>query len=216
VAIEQSPGLELGMQLLYTDEFDQARHLLQAEAARALEHGSIDARSEALLLTELEIQTDNWPLADQYASECLELARQLDTSNGEPIALYGRALVDAHLGRIEAARGAAERGSALAAAMGDETFRVLNEHVLGFLELSVGDPARAHARLGPLVGALHAMGVATLFRVFPDEIEALIGLGELDQAEPLIRELDAQGQALDRAWALATAARSRAVGRRPR
>jgi DNA-binding CsgD family transcriptional regulator len=214
VPIDKSPRLELGMQLLYTDEFDQARHLLQTEAARALEHGNIDARGDALLLlTELEIHTGNWPLADQYASECLELARQLDTSNGEPIALYGRALVDAHLGRVEAARGAAERGSALAAAIGDETFRVLNEWVLGFLELSVGDPARAHARLGPLVHALHAMGVgeATLFQVLPDEIEALIGLGELDQAEPLIKELHAQGRALDRAWALATAARSRGL-----
>jgi DNA-binding CsgD family transcriptional regulator len=212
VVIEQSPTRELGRQLLYNDEFDQARHLLQAEAARALEHGSIDARGEALLLlTELEIWSGNWPLADQYASECLELARQLDTTNGEPLALYGRALVDAHLGRVEAARAAAERGSALAAAIGDETFRVLNEHVLGFLELSVGDPARAHARLGPLVGALRTMGAGTRFRVLPDAIEALISLGELDRAEPLIEELDAQGRTLDRAWALATATRCRAL-----
>jgi DNA-binding CsgD family transcriptional regulator len=214
VAIDKRPTLELGMQLLFTDEFDQARPLLQAEAARALEHGSIDARSDALLLlTELEIWTGNWPLADQYASECLELARQLDTSNGEPVALYGRALVDAHLGRVEAARSAAERGSALAAAIGDETFRILNEHVLGFLELSVGDPARAHAWLGPLVHALYGMevGAGTLFRLLPDAIETLISLGELDQAEPLIEELHAQGRALDRAWALATAARCRGL-----
>jgi DNA-binding CsgD family transcriptional regulator len=214
VAIDKRPTLELGMQLLFTDEFDQARHLLQAEAARALEHGNIDARSDALLLlTELEIWTGNWALADQYASECLELARQLDTSNGEPVALYGRALVDAHLGRVEAARGAAERGSALAAAIGDKTFQVLNEHVRGFLELSVGDPARAHARLDPLVGALHTMGVGepTAFPVLPDAIEALISLGELDQAEPLIKELHAQGRALGRAWALATAARCRGL-----
>jgi DNA-binding CsgD family transcriptional regulator len=213
-AIEQSPMLELGMQLLFADEFDQARHLLQAEAARALEHGSVDVRGEALLLlTELEIWIGNWPLADQYASECLALARQVNTSNGEPATLYARALVDAHLGRVQAARAAAERGSALAAGMGDETFRVLNEHVLGFLELSVGDPARAHVRLGPLVGALHPIGVAepTIFPVLPDAIEALISLGELDQAEPLIEKLDAQGRVLDRAWALATAARCRGL-----
>jgi tetratricopeptide (TPR) repeat protein len=213
VAIEKSPKLELGMQLLFADEFDQARRLLQAEAARALEYGSIDARGEALLLlTELEIRTGNWPLADQYASECLELARQVNTSNGEPAALFARALVDAHLGRVEAAR-AAERGSALAAAMGDETWRVLNEWVLGFLELSLGDATRAYARLGPLVGAVHAIGVGepTIFPVLPDAIEALISLGELDQAEPLIKELHAQGRALDRAWALATAARSRGL-----
>ncbi|HZD70635.1 MAG TPA: LuxR C-terminal-related transcriptional regulator [Actinomycetes bacterium] len=133
----------------------------------------------------------------------------MDIANTEPAALYARALVDAHLGRIQAAYGAAERGSARATGVGDEVFRVLNEWVLGFLELSAGDPAGAHGRLGSLVGALHAMGVGepTIFPVLPDEIEALIGLGELDQAEPLIEELDAQGRRLDRAWALATAAR---------
>jgi DNA-binding CsgD family transcriptional regulator len=213
-AIEHRPTLELGRQLLFADELDQARPLLQAEAAHALERGSIEARGYALrLLTELEIRTGNWPLADQYASEWLELAHQADTSNGEPIALYGRALVDAHLGRVEAARTTAEQGSAHAAAIGDEISRVLNEYVLGFLELSLGDPARVHARLGPLVGALHAMGVGepTLFPVLPDEIEALIGLGELDQAKPLIEELHAQGRRLDRAWALASAARGRGL-----
>jgi DNA-binding CsgD family transcriptional regulator len=214
VAIEQRSTLELGMQLLYADEFDQARRLLQAEAVRALEHGSVEARNDALLLlTEVEVRTGNWPLADQYASEYLELARQMDISANEPAALYARALVDAHLGRVEAARTAAERGSVRAAAMGDEIFRVQNECVLGFLELSLGDPARAHARLGPLVGALGAMGVGepTIFPVLPDEIEALIGLGDLDQAEPLIEELHAQGQVLDRAWALASAARGRGL-----
>jgi len=214
IAIAQRPTLELGLQLLLTDELDQARRLLQTDAARALEHGNVDAHGDALLLlAELEIRAGNWALADQYASEQLELARQLDISNGEPAALYGRALVDAHLGRVEAARAAAERGSALAAPMGDETFRVLNEHVLGFLELSLGDPASAHARLSPLVGTLHAMGVGepTAFPVLADEIEALISLGELDQAEPLIEELEAQGRRLDRAWALATAARCRGL-----
>jgi DNA-binding CsgD family transcriptional regulator len=213
-AIENPPTHELGLQLLYTDEFDQARRLLQAEDERALEHGDVDSRLGALpLLTVLETRAGDWPLADQYASEHLELARQADNANGEPIALYGRALVDAHLGRVLTARAAAERGRALAAATGDETRRVLNEWVLGFLELSLGDPDRAHLRLGPLVGSLHAIGVGEpgLFPVLPDEIEALISLGELDQAEPLIEELDAQGQALDRAWALATAARGRGL-----
>ncbi len=214
VAIEESPTFEFGMQLLFADEFDQARHLLQGEAARALQRGSVYARGDALLhLTEVEIRTGNWHLADQYASECLELERQADIMNWEPAALYARALVDAHLGRVEAARAAAEQGSARAAAMNDDIFRVQNEYVLGFLELSLGDPARAHTRLSPLVGALHAMGVGepTVFPVLPDEVEALISMGKLDQAEPLIEELDAQGRALDRAWALATAARGRGL-----
>ncbi len=214
VAIEESPASLLGMQLLFADEFDHARHLLQGEGARALQRGSVYARGDALLhLTEVEIRTGNWPLADQYASECLELERQADIMNWEPAALYARALVDAHLGRVGTARAAAEQGSARAVAMSDEIWRVQNEYVLGFLELSLGDPAHAHARLGPLVGALHAMGVGepTVFPVLPDEVEALISLGELDQAEPLIEELDARGRALDRAWALATGARGRGL-----
>jgi DNA-binding CsgD family transcriptional regulator len=214
VAIENPPTHELGLQLLHTDELDQARRLLQAEDERALQHGDVNSRLGALpLLTVLEIRAGDWPRADQYASEHLELARQADNANGEPVALYGRALVDAHLGRVESARAAAEQGSTLATAMGSETWRVHNEWVLGFLELSLGDPARAHLRLGPLVGALHAIGAGepALFPVLPDEIEALIGLGELDQAEPLIEELHAQGQALDRAWALATTARGRGL-----
>jgi DNA-binding CsgD family transcriptional regulator len=214
VAIEDSPTAQLGVQLLFADEFDQARRLLEGEAARALQQGSVYARCEALLhLTEVEVRAGNWRLADQHAGEWLELARQADITDLEPAALYGRALVDAHLGRVEAARAAAEQGSAHASAMGDESFRVQNEYVLGFLGLSLGDAARAHARLGPLVGALHAMGVGepTIFPVLPDAIEALIGLGELDQAEPLIEELEIRGRALDRAWALATAGRGRGL-----
>jgi DNA-binding CsgD family transcriptional regulator len=212
--IDQRPTMERCLQLVVADEFDQARRLLQAEAARALEHGNVDLRGEALLLlTVVEVQTGDWPRADQYASECLELGREANSSNAEPVALYGRALVDAHLGRVETARAAAEQGSTLADGMGDETFRIMNEWVLGFLELSLGNPAVAHARLSPLVGALHTMGVGepALFPVLPDEIEALIGLDELDQAEPLIEELDAQGRTLDRPWALAAAARGRGL-----
>jgi hypothetical protein len=151
--------MEHCLQLMVADEFIQARRLLQAEAERALQHGNIDLRGAALLrLTVVEIQTGDWPLADQYASECLELARQVDNANAEPIALYGQALVDAHLGRVEGARAAAERGSTLAAAMGDVHFRIMNEWVLGFLELSLGDPARAHQRLGPWSGRCTPLG----------------------------------------------------------
>jgi DNA-binding NarL/FixJ family response regulator len=45
----------------------------------------------------------------------------------------------------------------------------------------------------------------------PDEIEALISLGELDSARPLIDLLEARGRELDRPWALATASRCRAL-----
>ena len=46
---------------------------------------------------------------------------------------------------------------------------------------------------------------------FPDEIEARIHLGDLDGARPLIDLLESRGRALDRAWALAAAARCRGL-----
>jgi DNA-binding CsgD family transcriptional regulator len=84
---------------------------------------------------------------------------------------------------------------------------------LGFLELSLGDPAAAHARLGPISEGLSAVGLGEpgVLRFVPDEIQALVELGELEQARGLVEALEERGRALDRAWALATGARSRAL-----
>jgi DNA-binding CsgD family transcriptional regulator len=45
----------------------------------------------------------------------------------------------------------------------------------------------------------------------PDEVEALVALGELGSAERLTDRLDEQGQALDRSLAVATSARCRGL-----
>src|SRR5213075_1757506 len=47
--------------------------------------------------------------------------------------------------------------------------------------------------------------------VLPDAIETLVELGELAEAERLLRRLDAQANALEYEWALSVAARSRAL-----
>jgi DNA-binding CsgD family transcriptional regulator len=50
-----------------------------------------------------------------------------------------------------------------------------------------------------------------VLRFVPDETQALIELGEFEQARALVEALEERGRALDRAWALATGARSRAL-----
>jgi DNA-binding CsgD family transcriptional regulator len=47
--------------------------------------------------------------------------------------------------------------------------------------------------------------------VLPDAIEALIGVGELDAADPLVDELEERGRELDNPWAIATATRCRGM-----
>jgi len=80
---------------------------------------------------------------------------------------------------------------------------------LGLIKLSGDDPAGVDGALGPLCEQLLMFGAGDpSFIVFlPDEVEALIRLGELERAERY-RESFAQSAApLDRQWAIALAER---------
>jgi DNA-binding NarL/FixJ family response regulator len=85
--------------------------------------------------------------------------------------------------------------------------------VLGFLELSLGDAAAAHERLAPLAQMIVAIGAPDpgIIRFLPDEIEALILLGRLADAEAMLVTLEERARRLDRISARAAAARCRAL-----
>jgi len=84
---------------------------------------------------------------------------------------------------------------------------------LGFLEISVGDCEAAAATLGPLAAAAAAMGYGepTAAPFAPDAVEALIGVGRLEEAAALTDQLESNGRRLDRAWALALGARCQSL-----
>ncbi len=122
-------------------------------------------------------------------------------------------LVEAHLGRADPARLEALEGLRVAEAAGEILLLIPNLAVLGFLELSLGRPAEADAYLSRAVELERAMGVRepAYFRIVPDEVEALVALGRLDEAEALLAPFEDAGRSLDRAWAIATGARCRAL-----
>jgi DNA-binding CsgD family transcriptional regulator len=64
-----------------------------------------------------------------------------------------------------------------------------------------------------MTAPLEAFGIAEPILPFflPDAIEALVALGRIDRAEPLIDALERRGRELDRPWALAIAARCRGL-----
>jgi DNA-binding CsgD family transcriptional regulator len=84
---------------------------------------------------------------------------------------------------------------------------------LGLLELSLDRPGEAVQALAPLRDRLLAAGVGEpgAIRFVPDEIEALLALGRVEAAEPLLAWLEERGQALARASALAAACRCRGL-----
>jgi DNA-binding NarL/FixJ family response regulator len=84
---------------------------------------------------------------------------------------------------------------------------------LGFLELSLEQFEAAAQRLAPMVAGAASMGVNEPVSIpfAGDAAEALIALGQMEQATVIVDQLEHNGRRLDRAWALAIGARCRAL-----
>jgi DNA-binding CsgD family transcriptional regulator len=210
LAYTYSPNVILGVRHMSVDRLDEARELFEAEAADA-ESGGDDYTYSSLLvyLTELECRAGNLSVAAAHASECWLRSQQRGEQFQGGAALWAKALVDAHLGHAEEARAGAERGTALSTEIGEEVYRVLNQFALGFLELSLGEVARADVVLRPLPLRLVELGwdEPSLFPVWPNAIEALISTGENELAHEYLQLYQERARRCDCPWALATAAR---------
>jgi DNA-binding NarL/FixJ family response regulator len=155
----------------------------------------------------------DFALAARHADEGYELAAQGGQETLGAYLLALRALAHACAGEAEAARATAGRALELA----DRTSGRPAEHfargALGLVELSVGRPAEATAALRPLVEFLRRERIVEpgVARVVPDQIEALIALGDLDAAAALHAWFAANAERLGRRSARAAAARCRGL-----
>ena len=131
-----------------------------------------------LRLAEIACLTGEWDEADRLATEGMELADRIGSTAYLGGALYARGLVDAHLGRVEAARAAGDR---IVALFPEQLWQatVVGHWVLGFVALSLGRRRdrgrRVHARAGR-ARALPAAEPAR-FRFHPDHVEAVVERG---------------------------------------
>jgi DNA-binding CsgD family transcriptional regulator len=118
----------------------------------------------------------------------------------------------AHIGRVDEARAQAELELVDAEAMDIRIAVAGSTWLLGFLELSLGDPSAAlpHLRRSYELRSEFMLEPAQRLEL-GDLLEALVAVGELDQAEELIAGWHERADALDRAWALAILARSRGL-----
>ena len=204
----------LGEWLKYTDDFDAARRHLEAAHRAALEEGDDSSLPDILAhLAELELWAGKWDLADQYAGKSLKAAEQTGQEASRAINLYGVALVGAHRARVEQARGHAEEALAVGERIKSPWVMGISLWVLGFLDLSLGDlPAvDRHLTRADEIGESIGLVEPGQWRFHADHVEALVGLGELERAEALRDRLEERGRAVDRPWALATAARCRGL-----
>jgi DNA-binding CsgD family transcriptional regulator len=214
-AVEERPVTILGLCLVRADRFDEARRLLEQALQAAKEEG--DESSQPILLAylaDLECWAGNWHAAERYAAQAWDVGEQVDHRAWRSVTWYARALIDAHLGRIDSARAEAADGlSAAAAAAGDDWALLMLHAALGFAELSAGNAGAAEASLSHAAGLADQIGLAepAAWRFHANYIEALIGLGDLDRAAELLGWLEGRGLATGRRWTLATAARCRGL-----
>ncbi len=212
--VEERASTILGLCLVRADRFGQARRLLERALQDAQDEG--DESSQPILLAylaDLECWAGNWPAAERYAAQSQDVGEHVGHRAWRAATCYARALVDAHLGRIDAARTEAGDGLSVATAAGDDWAVMMLHAALGFAELSAGNLNTAKASLSSATSLADRIGLAepAAWRFHANYIEVLISLGDLQRAEELLIWLERRGQATGRWWTLAAAARCRGL-----
>ena len=210
----QRPSFQLGIILGYTDSPDAARPLLAAELARLEKAGNESWQIGVLLrIADVELRAGNWVEASKLARRCLSIAASGGTAQEQTVASMIHGLVRAHLGHLDDAVSAAGAALALAQEGGDRQYAVRAQAVLGFVELSRGDPAAALLHLVPASSELRGadVGELSIAHAAQNEIDALVAVGRLDEADTAIAFVEEKGRPTQRAWHEAVAARGRAL-----
>ena len=208
------PLFQVSVVWLWWDELERAKEGFEWLLARTREMGDEGSVPYILVLAaQVECVRGDLGLAAAHADEGYELAVQAGQATLCAYLLALRALADALAGDVEAARERAERALAVA----EDTSGRPAEHfalaALGEAELSVGRAAEAALALGPLVAFLRREQIREpgAARVVPNQVEALIALGELEEASELLDWYSQNAERLGRRSALAAAARCRGL-----
>jgi DNA-binding CsgD family transcriptional regulator len=193
---------------------DAARQRLIDVRRRCVEHGAERLLMSLSLHSALvEIWAGKFDEAEQVADDAMELAQQIGGDQMFAIGSTIRAAVAAHTGNEGEARDYVHAALEHADRCEARSLSDLPTAILGFLEVSLGNYTDALNTLRPLLSRFDANPCSEMVTAsfLPDAIEAMIGLGQLDEAEPLIEALEHNGQWLDRPWMLAVGARCRSM-----
>ena len=198
--------------LKWADHFDRARDLLTEQ----LEFSSgrddqVAAPIIEWLLTDLEILVGNWDEAERLATRAVDATRFRTGDFAVSLSHAARARVLTLQGRHDEARfdidvameaGARIGGVALVYAVGSAVL----------LQSCRGDSAAVHDLAGPMVALARAMEPTdpAFLRWVPDEIDALIALGEIDEAADVLGWFESLCDTTGRQSAIAGALRCRA------
>jgi DNA-binding CsgD family transcriptional regulator len=198
----------------WTDAFDRSRRAFAEMLQRSHERGDESSAPYALvLLGHLECTIGELESALVHALEGEELSEQSGQQVVLAYHLSLEGLVEAQRGHVEQARSATQRALELVPKTGGRPAELVATWALGHLDLALGDPRAAHARLEPIVAFVRreAHGEPAAIRFVVDQVEALIELGRKPEAQDLLDWHEGNARRLERASALASCARCRGL-----
>jgi DNA-binding CsgD family transcriptional regulator len=194
----------------YTDDLLCARLLLEQAVADRHEHGDEFAAALAKAsLAEVELWLGHWHLARDLAEASARTIEQAGNPLWRAATLYQQALVSTHLGLEAEARSRAREGLRLAERAGDPWIQTLHLSVLGLLDLSLGDLVAADRWLTSAANVVDAMGLVepARFRFQGDQLEAVLGLGQVERGQELLVQLRRRAEIAPRPWIRAVSLR---------
>jgi DNA-binding CsgD family transcriptional regulator len=181
----------LGRILTRADQHEEARALFTVLIDEAAERGDPWLVGRLFFRAELEVAAGVWETAARVCDEGVELAREIGWMMFVPLCLSVRAEIDAYRGEAERARAAipdllqtAERAGLM-----DEVHQLLR--AIGVLELSCGNAAACWRQVSPRFAGIDQIDDEYLAQLAGAvAIEALVAIGDLPEAERLLRLLD--------------------------
>jgi DNA-binding CsgD family transcriptional regulator len=213
--VDERPSWLRAVSLMFHDRFDEARSRIRSLVEEAVEGGEENALpSLRYRLSMLESWAGNWREAEDQAAQGYEGAVQTDQPVAAARLLSAAALVHGLQGQVERARQEALESLGRLEQRGQPASVLASPRsVLGFVALSEGDPQTTVANLARVREDLRRVGSCEpgTHRFAADLAESYLGLGAMGEAEDVVAELEEWGSRLDRAYALATAARCRAL-----
>ncbi|HEU0248095.1 MAG TPA: AAA family ATPase [Gaiellaceae bacterium] len=203
-----------GVHWWWTDALERARDVLVEMVQRSRELGDEASLPYVLvILGQVECVLGELESALARAYEGQEASEQSGQHTSFVYNVALESLVEAQLGRVEPARAAALRALERVPETGGRPAELVATGALGHLELALGAPDAAVARLEPSVNLVRreAFGEPAAMRFVVDHIEALIDLGRRDEAVELLDWYEGNARRLERASALAACMRCRGL-----
>jgi DNA-binding CsgD family transcriptional regulator len=201
------PLMEWAVLLKFSDDFVRARILFK-QVLTLTEGRDESLRAPVLFhLAEMECWAGDWLLAAVYVHECEKSIIHTGHRTYARLPLNAKALLHFCRGELEAARAAAQDALAISTTVGDEPYRRRALATLGAVELSAGDVAAANLYFDTLRAGGNQPGYRGTIRSEGDEVEALIAVGRIGDAQAVSARL----AAFDDPWQRAIGARSRAL-----